>query len=297
MKIEEALLSEFESLAKHIEQGGGVLGVSTGFKDIYGLIHGFRGGDLVVLASRPGVGKTSLALNIAMNAAKQGSSVAFVSLEMPADQIMQRIMCAEARVSLSHLRAGCIQDSDWGVIVEAARVLSDLDFSVEDAPVMTVERIRNAVADTLEKKNPLIVIDSLQLIMPDEDDLAYKNRTVEVDRLVRGLKLFARECDVPLLVTASLSRASVNRNCGSRPLLTDLRESGAIEQTADVVMFVDRSMDEIEAECEDRPDLGLAEIIVAKHRNGPTRDIPLAFNAEYTRFMDFIDDSRAGGYM
>ena len=158
---------------------------------------------------------------------------------------------------------------------------------------MTVADIRDAVAVVLAKEKPLVVVDSLQLVQPDANDLAYKNRTVEVDRVVRELKLFARECDVPLLVTASLSRASVNR-FGSRPLLTDLRESGSIEQTADIVMFVDRSMDEVEAENDGRPDLGLAELIVAKYRNGPTRDIPLAFNAECTRFMDFIDDSIFG---
>ena len=160
MKIEEGLTDVFESLTKLAEQRSEVVGVATGFKDVDDLFHGFRGGDFVILASRPGVGKTSLALNIAVNAAKQGSSVAFVSLEMPADQIMQRVMCAEARVNLSRLRAGQIQDSDWGAIAEASRVMSELDFYVEDAPVMTVERIRNAVADTLEKKNPLIVIDS-----------------------------------------------------------------------------------------------------------------------------------------
>ena len=269
------------------EQQNHMAGVPTGFKDADDLFHGFRGGDLVILAARPGVGKTSFALNLAVNAAKSGTTVAFFSLEMSAGQLVQRILCAEARVGLPKIRTGFISEGDWDAIADASCSLSELELHIFDTPMLTVSDIQQACSDIGIEGNSLIVIDSLQLIEAGSVANEYKNRTVEIDKIVRELKLFARTYDVPLLVMSSLSRASIGRS-SKRPILTDLRESGSIEQTADVVMFIDRSMDEEEAESENRPDLGMAQLIVAKHRNGPTRDIDLAFNPEYTRFMDFI---------
>ena len=141
----------------------------------------------------------------------------------------------------------------------------------------------------------LIIVDYLQLMQPPQARRD-GNRAVEVAEISRGLKVLAKEMDMPVIALSQLSRA-VEMRGKKRPMLSDLRESGAIEQDADIVMFIDRSMDEMEAESEDRPNLGTAELIVAKHRNGPTRDITLAFNAEYTRFMVFIDDSRVPDYM
>lgn len=295
-KMDTLLVTAFEEIQKLAEQENKIAGVASGFADVDDLFHGFRGGDLVILAARPGVGKTSFALNLATNAAKLGATVAFLSLEMSAGQLVQRILCSEARVSLSRLRAGQIQDSDWGAIVEASSTLSNLNMYIDDTPALSILELRAKARRELRgAEKGMIIVDYLQLMQPPKAR-SDGNRAVEVGEISRGLKVLAKEMDMPVIALSQLSRA-VEMRGKKRPMLSDLRESGSIEQDADIVAFIDRSMDEIEAESEDRPDLGTAQLIVAKHRNGPTRDIPLAFNAEYTRFMDFIDDSRAGGYM
>ena len=295
-KMDSLLTEAFEEITKLAEQQNHMAGVPTGFKDADDLFHGFRGGDLVILAARPGVGKTSFALNLATNAAKAGATVTFLSLEMSAAQLVQRILCAEARVNLSRLRAGQVQESDWGAIADASNTLSKLDMFIDDTPSLSILELRaKARRELRSAEKGIIIVDYLQLMSPPQSRKD-GNRAVEVGEISRGLKVLAKEMDMPVIALSQLSRA-VEMRGKKRPMLSDLRESGSIEQDADIVMFIDRSMDEIEAESEDRPDLGSAELIVAKHRNGPTRDIPLAFNAEYTRFMDFIDDSRVGGYM
>ena len=296
-KMDTLLVDAFEELTRLSEQRDHMAGVPSGFKDADALFHGFRGGDLVILAARPGVGKTSFALNLAVNAAKSGAAVAFFSLEMSAEQLVQRILCAEARVSLSKIRSGFISEGDWGAIADATNVLSKLDLYIDDSPGLSILEARAKARRELRKAQGkgLIVVDYLQLMQPPQTRRD-GNRAVEVGEISRGLKVLAKEMDMPVIALSQLSRA-VEMRGKKRPMLSDLRESGSIEQDADIVMFIDRSMDEMEAESEDRPDLGTAELIVAKHRNGPTKDIPLAFNPEYTRFMDFIDDSRAAGYM
>ena len=294
--IDTLLVQAFGELQEMAEQKSNISGVATGFKDIDELFHGFRGGDLIILAARPGVGKTAFALNLATSAAKLGTSVAFLSLEMSASQLVQRVLASEARVSLSGIRAGKIQDADWSAIIEASSALSQLDIKFDDTPALSILELRaKARRELRDVKKGFIIVDYLQLMQPPtvrRDG----NRAVEVAEISRGLKVLAKEMDMPVLALSQLSRA-VEMRGKKRPMLSDLRESGAIEQDADIVMFIDRSMDEMEAESEDRPDLGTAELIVAKHRNGPTRDITLAFNAEYTRFMDFIDDSRVPDYI
>lgn len=293
----DALLTDaFDEITKLAEQKNSIAGVATGFKDVDDLFHGLRGGDLVILAARPGVGKTSFALNLAVNAAKSGSTVAFLSLEMSASQLVQRILCSEARVNLSRLRAGQLQEQDWGAIADASNTLSKLNMFIDDTPSLSILELRAKARRELRGCDKgLIIVDYLQLMQPPKARRD-GNRAVEVGEISRGLKVLAKEMDMPVLALSQLSR-QVEMRGKKRPMLSDLRESGSIEQDADIVMFIDRSMDEMEAESDDRPDLGTAELIVAKHRNGPTRDIPLAFNSEYTRFMDFIDDSRVGGYM
>ncbi len=295
-KIDSLLVDAFDELQEMAKQGDHISGVASGFKDIDDLFHGFRGGDLIILAARPGVGKTAFALNLATSAAKLGTSVAFLSLEMSASQLVQRVLASEARVSLSRLRAGKIQEADWSAIVEASSALAALDIKFDDTPALSILELRaKARRELRDVKKGFIVVDYLQLMQPPtlrRDG----NRAVEVAEISRGLKVLAKEMDMPVLALSQLSRA-VEMRGKKRPQLSDLRESGAIEQDADIVMFIDRSMDEMEAESDDRPDLGTAELIVAKHRNGPTRDITLAFNAEYTRFMDFIDDSRVPDYI
>lgn len=295
-KMDTLLTDAFEDLTKLAAQQNHMAGVPTGFKDADDLFHGFRGGDLVILAARPGVGKTSFALNIAVNAAKSGAAVAFFSLEMSAGQLVQRILCAEARVSLSRIRGGFISEGDWGAIADASNTLSKLDLYIDDSPGLSILEARAKARRELRHAvgKGMIIVDYLQLMQPPSSRRD-GNRAVEVGEISRGLKVLAKEMDMPVIALSQLSRA-VEMRGKKRPMLSDLRESGSIEQDADIVMFIDRSMDETEAESDDRPDLGTAELIVAKHRNGPTRDIPLAFVAEYTRFMDLIDDSRTGGY-
>ena len=294
-KMDSLLTDAFDEITKLAEQKNSMAGVPTGFQDVDDLFHGFRGGDLVILAARPGVGKTSFALNLATNSAKLGVTVAFLSLEMSAAQLVQRVLCSEARVNLSRLRAGQLQESDWGAIADASNTLSKLDMYIDDTPSLSILELRAKARRELRGANKgLIVVDYLQLMQPPQSRRD-GNRAVEVGEISRGLKVLAKEMDMPVIALSQLSR-QVEMRGKKRPMLSDLRESGSIEQDADIVMFIDRSMDEVEAESDDRPDMGMAELIVAKHRNGPTRDIKLAFNAEFTRFMDFIDDSRAGGY-
>lgn len=296
-RMDSLLTDAFEEITQLAEQKNHMAGVPTGFKDVDDLFHGFRGGDLIILAARPGVGKTSFALNLAVNAAKRGAAVTFFSLEMSAGQLVQRILCAEARVSLSKIRAGYISEGDWGAIADAMNSLSQLELYIDDSPGLSILEARAKARRELRKASGkgLIVVDYLQLMQPPQARRD-GNRAVEVGEISRGLKVLAKEMDMPVLALSQLSRA-VEMRGKKRPMLSDLRESGSIEQDADIVMFIDRSMDEVEAENDDRPGLGEAELIVAKHRNGPTRDITLAFNPEYTRFMDHFDDSRAGGYV
>ena len=222
-------------------------------------------------------------------------TVAFLSLEMSAAQLVQRVLCSEARVNLSRLRAGQLQESDWGAIADASNTLSKLDMYIDDTPSLSILELRAKARRELRgAEKGLIVVDYLQLMQPPQTRRD-GNRAVEVGEISRGLKVLAKEMDMPVIALSQLSR-QVEMRGKKRPMLSDLRESGSIEQDADIVMFIDRSMDEVEAESDDRPNMGEAELIVAKHRNGPTRDIKLAFNAEFTRFMDFIDDSRVGAY-
>ncbi|MDO4503384.1 MAG: replicative DNA helicase [Coriobacteriia bacterium] len=295
VKMDKLLTQAFDEIAKLAEQKDTIAGVPTGFKDVDALFHGWRGGDLVILAARPGVGKTSFALNIATNAAKLGVTVAFLSLEMGANQLVQRILCSEARVNLGKLRAGQVTEADWSAIADASNELSKVDLLIDDTPALSILELRAKARRELRgKEKGLIIVDYLQLMQP-ATNRRDGNRAVEVGEISRGLKVLAKEMDMPVLALSQLSR-SVEMRGGKRPQLSDLRESGSIEQDADIVMFIDRSMNEVEAEDDDRPDMGMAQLIVAKHRNGATRDIDLAFSAENTRFMDYYDDSRMGGY-
>ncbi len=296
VKMDELLSDAFEELAKLADQKSHIAGVPTGFKDADDLFHGLRGGDLIILAARPAVGKTSFALNLAVNAARKGTTVVFFSLEMSAGQLVQRILCADARVSLSKIRAGSISEADWGAIADASNRLAKLDLYIDDTPGLSILEARAKARRELrgiEREKGLIIVDYLQLMQP-QTARRDGNRAVEVGEISRGLKILAKEMDMPVIALSQLSRA-VEMRGKKRPQLSDLRESGSIEQDADIVMFIDRSLDEAEAESDGRPPLGTADLIVSKHRNGPTRDIRLSFVPEYTRFMDYADDSRYPG--
>ena len=289
--ITDLLTQAFDDIDELVNNKSHMAGVPTGFTDVDKLFWGLRGGDLLILAARPGVGKTSFALNLATNAAKSGAAVAMFSLEMGANQLVQRILCAEARVNLGQLRAGNLKEGDWNAIMNAAATLSGLELYIDDTPGLSLLEMRAKARRQLrDKKKGLIIVDYLQLMQPPSTRRD-GNRAVEVAEISRGLKVLAKELDMPLLALSQLSRAVEMRGT-KRPMLSDLRESGSIEQDADIVMFIDRSMDEVEAEQDGRPDLGTAELIVTKHRNGATRDITLSFNPEYTKFGNYIDASQ-----
>lgn len=289
--ITDLLTQAFDEIDDLVNNQNHMAGVPTGFTDVDKLFWGLRGGDLLILAARPGVGKTSFALNLATNAAKAGAAVALFSLEMGANQLVQRILCAEARVNLGQLRQGKLSEGDWNAIMNAAATLSGLELYIDDTPGLSLLEMRAKARRQLrDKERGLIIVDYLQLMQPPSNRRD-GNRAVEVAEISRGLKVLAKELNMPLLALSQLSRAVEMRGT-KRPMLSDLRESGSIEQDADIVMFIDRSMDEMEGEQEGRPEWGTAELIVAKHRNGATRDITLSFNPEYTKFGNYIDASQ-----
>jgi len=289
--INELLKVSFKQLEDLAERKEHVTGVPTGFKDLDKLLAGMHPGDLIILAARPSVGKTALALNMGVNAAKAGSSVAIFSLEMGAEQLVQRVLCSEARINLQDVRTGHVRDADWYAIHTAMGKLAGLDFYVDDTPSISILEVRAKARRQLrDKEKGFIIVDYLQLMQPQ--GRRTENRQTEIAEISRGLKILAKELNVPVLALSQLSRA-VEQRAGKRPQLSDLRESGAIEQDADVVMFIDRNTDP-RAEEEDggrRPQKGVAEIIVAKHRNGPTDTIPLVFMERFTKFVDFTNQA------
>ncbi len=287
--IQTLIVEANDEIAEMANRNEIIMGVPSGFIDIDKLFCGFRGGDLIILAARPAVGKTSFAMNLAVNATKLGSTVALFSLEMSSIQITQRLLCAEARMNLSRLRGAQLTETDWGELVRVSAELSDHDFYIDDSPSLSIVELRTKARRMMRnKERGMIIVDYLQLMQPVIPHP--NNRAVEVAEISRGLKVLAKELNVPILALSQLSR-SVETRGDKRPMLSDLRESGSIEQDADIVMFLDRSTTEAEAESDKRPDWGTADLIVAKHRNGPTRDIKLSFIPEYIKFGDYFDDS------
>ncbi|MDZ4179216.1 MAG: replicative DNA helicase [Coriobacteriia bacterium] len=288
--INELLELSFKQLEELFDKQEHITGVPTGFKDLDKLLAGLHRSDLIILAARPAVGKTALALNIAVNAAKAGATVALFSLEMSAEQLIQRILCSEARINSQDVRTGYIKDPDWGNIHRAMGQLAELDFHVDDTPATSILEVRAKSRRLMrDKPDGLIIVDYLQLMQPQHRRT--ENRQTEIAEISRGLKILAKELRVPVVALSQLSRA-VEQRAGKRPQLSDLRESGAIEQDADVVMFIDRNTDPHNVEDEDgddRPPRGVAEVIVAKHRNGPIGSVRLVFNERYTKFIDFTD--------
>ena len=286
--MEELLQVSFKQLEELFERQEHISGVPTGFEDLDKLLAGMHRGDLLILAARPAVGKTAFALNIAVNAAKASSPVALFSLEMSAEQLIQRVLCSEARINSQDVRTGRIKDADWSSIHRAMGQLANLEFFVDDTPSISILEVRAKARRQLrDKPNGLIIVDYLQLMQPQ--NRRSENRQTEIAEISRGLKILAKELNVPVLALSQLSRA-VEQRAGKRPQLSDLRESGAIEQDADVVMFIDRNTDPRGEDDEgDRPQKGMAEIIVAKHRNGPTGSVPLVFNERYTKFVSFTN--------
>lgn len=283
--LNDFLIEAFNEAKEVCEAGGVAAGVPTGYPSLDRMLMGLREGQLVIIGARPAVGKTSFALNLALNAASEGYTVAFFSLEMSGKEIAQRFICAHAQVSMSNFRTGKISPQEWANIGQAAEDLSRLDILIDDTPGITVTEIRAKARRMLHnKEKAIIILDYLQLVSPPAGRRA-ESRTVEVSEMSRALKIMAKELSVPVISLSQLSRAVESRT-GKRPQLSDLRESGSIEQDADIVMFLDRSSNEQESGREDRPPEGITRIIVAKNRSGPIGDVDLVFLAASTKFYE-----------
>jgi replicative DNA helicase len=260
---------------------GEVLGVPTGFQMLDRLLGGLQKSDLVILAARPAVGKTSLAISIAQSAARKfGKRVAIFSLEMSNEQLVQRMLAAETGIDSQRLRLGDIHgEEEWHKLMEAAGALSDASLFIDDTPAVTALELRTKARRLYAEHDlDLIVVDYLQLM---SGGLRSENRVQEISAISRNLKSLARELNVPVLALSQLSRAVESRH-DKRPILSDLRESGSIEQDADVVMFIYRE----EMYVEETERQNIADILVSKHRNGPTGTVSLYFRKELTQFRD-----------
>jgi len=262
----------------HAHQGE-PLGIPTGYIDLDRLLGGLQRSDFILIAARPSVGKTSLCLSIARNAARYGQHVAIFSLEMSAEQVVQRLVSAETGIDTQRLRLGNLQEDEWPRFVQATGKLADLPIFVDDTPSISALQLRTKARRLhAEHGLDLIVVDYLQLMT---GEVRAENRVQEVSYISRSLKAIARELDVPVVAASQLSRA-VEQRTDKKPVLADLRESGSLEQDADVVMFIYR--DELyHPETEKQH---IADIIVAKHRNGPTGTVQLFFRRRLAQFLD-----------
>jgi len=280
--IRELLHDHLEHVEALSTRGGSITGVSTGFIDLDNLTSGLQESNLIIVAARPSFGKTSFALNIAQQAATEhGVPVAIFSLEMSKMELVQRLVCAEALIDVHKLRTGNLNDQDWSRLATAVGRLADAPIYIDDSEAVTVLEIR-AKARRLKQKSGLglVVVDYLQLMGgPRRND----NRQQEISEISRSLKILARELDVPVIAISQLNRALESRQ-DKRPMLADLRDSGAIEQDADVVVFIYRD----EVYNPDSPERGTAEILVAKHRNGPVGRLKLTFLENYTKFANYM---------
>jgi len=256
------------------------LGVPTGFIDLDRLLGGLQRSDLILIAARPSVGKTSLGISVARHAADLGQHVAIFSLEMSSEQVVQRMVSAETGIDAQRLRLGDLREREWPLFVQATGRLSDLPLYIDDTPSISVLQMRTKARRLhAEHGIDLIMVDYLQLMTAG--DMRSEGRVQEVSYISRSLKGLARELDVPLVAISQLSRA-VEQRSDKRPILADLRASGSLEQDADVVMFIYR--DEMYNPDTEQPNI--AEVIIAKHRNGPTGAIQLFFRDRLAQFLD-----------
>ena len=264
---------------------GDITGISTGFAEFDKLTAGLQPGDLVIVAGRPSMGKTTLAVNMAENAAI-GSKVptAIFSMEMPAEQLAFRMISSLGRVDQTHLRTGNFPDEDWSRINTAVQLMSEAPVFIDDTPSLSPSEIR-ARARRLQREHGLglVVVDYLQLMQVPGNK---ENRATEISEISRGLKALAKEMSCPVIALSQLNRG-VEQRTDKRPVMSDLRESGAIEQDADIIVFIYRE----EVYNQDTPRKGIADIAIAKQRNGPIGDFPLTFVGRYTKFENWVPDN------
>jgi replicative DNA helicase len=266
---------------------GDITGISSGYGEFDKLTAGLQKGDLIIIAGRPSMGKTTLAINIAENAAI-GAKVptAIFSMEMPAQQLAFRMISSLGRVDQTHLRTGTFPDEDWSRINTAVQLMSEAPIFIDDAPSLSPTDIR-ARARRLHREHGLglIVVDYLQLMQVEGSK---ENRATELSEISRSLKALAKELELPVIALSQLNRSVEQRN-DKRPVMSDLRESGAIEQDADLIIFIYRE----EVYNQDTPRKGIADIAIAKQRNGPIGDFPLTFVGRYTKFENWVPDHYA----
>jgi replicative DNA helicase len=277
----ELTIDELEAIGN---RDGAMAGVPTGFAELDELTNGLHPGQMVIVAARPAAGKSTLGLDMARSAAiRHGLTSVIFSLEMSRTEITMRLLSAEARIPLNHMRNGKMSDDDWNKLVRKMGEVSEAPLFIDDSPNLTMMEIR-AKARRLRQRHDLrlVIVDYLQLMTSGKK---VESRQVEVSEFSRQIKLLAKELEIPVVAIAQLNRGSEQRT-SKRPMLSDLRESGALEQDADVVILLHRE-DMYEKEST-RP--GEADLIVAKHRNGPTADIVLAFQGHYSRFVDMAQN-------
>jgi len=278
--IKDVLVDTFNRLEELYNNKGHITGVPTGFADLDFKTAGLQNSDLILIAARPAMGKTAFALNIAQHAAVHARvPVAIFNLEMSKDQLVNRMLCSEAMVDSQRMRTGKLEDDDWTKIAHALGPMSDAPIYIDDTPGVTIMDIRAKCRRLkLERNLGLIVIDYLQLMQGRGKN---ESRQQEVSEMSRGLKILAKELNVPIITLSQLSRAAETRT-DHRPMLSDLRESGAIEQDADIVMFIYRD-DYYNPDTEKK---NVAEVILAKHRNGSTGTVELAWLGQFTKFAN-----------
>ena len=281
--MKSILLRTFERINVLYDSKGGITGLATGFRDLDKLTSGLQPSDLILVAARPSMGKTAFTLNIATYAGIHGARVAFFSLEMSKEQLVQRMLCAEGGIDSQKLRTGQLGDEEWNKLVMTSDKLNRAPIYIDDTAGITVMELRSK-ARRLQAEHglDLIVIDYLQL-MQGRGGKGSESRQQEISEISRSLKALARELSVPVVALSQLSRSVESRQI-KRPMLSDLRESGSLEQDADIVMFLYRE-DYYDKDTEHK---NQTEVIIAKHRNGPVDTVNLYFQKEYTKFRDMI---------
>ncbi|TPW13894.1 MAG: replicative DNA helicase, partial [Halothiobacillaceae bacterium] len=289
--ITELLTKAVDRIETLFNQDNPITGVSTGFIDFDNMTSGLQSSDLIIIAARPSMGKTTFAVNIGENAAiKHGLSVAIFSMEMPGEQLAMRMMSSLGRIDQHRLRTGKLSNDDWPRITSAVGLLNEAKIFIDDTPALSPTELR-ARCRRLKREHglDLVIIDYLQLMQVPG---IKENRTGEISEISRSLKALAKELHVPVIALSQLNR-SLEQRPNKRPIMSDLRESGAIEQDADVITFIYRD----EVYNEDSPDKGTAEIIIGKQRNGPIGHLRLTFLGQFTRFENFAQESySSGGY-
>jgi replicative DNA helicase len=279
--IKDVLVRTYDNIETLHNRVGDITGIATGFSELDKMTAGFQRNDLIIVAARPSVGKTAFALNIAQNVAtKTGENVAIFSLEMGAEQLVMRMLCAEGNINAQNLRTGSLTDEDWGKLTMAMGSLSNSGIFIDDTPGVKITDIRSKCRRLKQEQGlGMILIDYLQLIQGS--GRSGENRQQEVSEISRMLKSLARELQVPVIALSQLSRG-VEQRQDKRPMMSDIRESGSIEQDADIVAFLYRD-DYYDKESENK---NIIEIIIAKQRNGPVGTVQLAFVKEYNKFVN-----------